>query len=316
MHAALHEIGHALGLKHPFDTTAGHTETLSAAADKGSNTVMSYDQTTRAAQLGPLDVAAAQYLYGPASAHGAEFSSWGYDGAAERFIAHGTAASELLRGTGTDDIIYTEGGNDSIYTAQGNDLVVATGQTIAVNGGPGVDTVVTGFALNRLSDIGGSGDFRYIARADGFETFLGVERIVFTNGEVALDVQGNAGQAYRLYQAALARMPEIAGLSWHVRQLDNGMSLHDDAANFLGSPEFAARFGTNLSDQAFVATLYQNVLARAPDPTGYAYWIGHLADRSFDRATTLAGFSESPENHAKVDPAITSGIYLDYSVMA
>lgn len=311
-HVALHEIGHALGLKHPFDTTTGHAETLTAAADTGANTVMSYDQSLRATALGPLDVAAAQYLYGPASAKGSQFTLWGYDPGSERFAAHGSAGADLLRGTGTDDIIYTEGGQDTVYTAQGNDTVVAKGQSFSVNGGPGVDTVVTGLALSSPGQIGGSSNFRYMSAVGGIQTYIAVERLVFTNDMIALDVQGNAGQAYRLYQAALNRTPDTGGLSWHVNRLDLGTSLHDDAANFLAAPEFAQRFGAALDDQAFVTRLYANVLSRDPDAGGKAYWLGHLADGSFDRATVLAGFSESPENHGRVDPTITAGIHLDY----
>lgn len=316
LHVALHEIGHALGLKHPFDTTSGHTETLTASADNGSNTVMSYDQSVRSGTLGPLDIAAAQYLYGPATAKGTQFSLWGYDPGSEKFAAHGTAGADLLRGTGTDDIIYTEGGQDTVYTAQGNDTIVAKGQAFSVNGGPGVDTVVTGLTLSNLSQIGGSGDFRYMSATGGVQTYIGIERLVFTNDMIALDVQGNAGQAYRLYQAALNRTPDTGGLSWHVNRLDLGTSLHDDAANFLLAPEFAQRFGAVLDDQTFVTRLYANVLSRSPDAGGKAYWLGHLADGSFDRATVLVGFSESPENHGRVDPTITAGIHLDYGAFA
>ncbi|MFP5514825.1 MAG: matrixin family metalloprotease [Alphaproteobacteria bacterium] len=62
---ALHELGHALGLKHPFD--AGLTGvTLPSGEDKKSNTVMSYtpDGPSPTA-VGSYDVAATQYLYGP-----------------------------------------------------------------------------------------------------------------------------------------------------------------------------------------------------------------------------------------------------------
>lgn len=317
LHVALHEIGHALGLKHPFDVESGHTETLTTAADTGANTVMSYDQTNRASQLGPLDIAAIQYLYGTPSQKGSQFATWSFDAATERFVAYGSSAGELLRGTGTDDLIYTGGGRDTVYTAQGNDTIVAQGQGLEVNGGPGTDTVVTGLTLSGLGMIGGSGDFRYITAGGISQTYLGIERLVFTNDMIALDVEGNAGQAYRLYQAALDRLPDTGGLSWHVNRFDRGVSLHDAAANFLGSPEFAQRFGAAAqSDQAYVTLLYANVLKRGPDAGGLAYWLGHLADRSFDRADVLAGFSESPENHNRVDPGITAGIHLDYGAFA
>lgn len=312
LHVALHEIGHALGLKHPFDTTSGHPETLTAEADNGANTAMSYDQSNRTSQLGPLDIAAAQFLYGPPSAKGTQFTTWSYDAAAERFVAHGSATGELLRGTGTDDLIYTEGGRDTVYTAQGNDVIVATGQSLDVNGGTGTDTVLTGLALTSLNQIGGSGDFRYIKAGGVDQTYLGIERLVFTNAMIALDVQGNAGEVYRLYQAAFARTPDQPGLSHNVRIVDQGMSLHDMAGAFLVSPEFQVRYGSDLTDQAFVSALYANVLQRAPEAAGLSHWMNALAAQTLDRAGVLAGFADSAENHNRVDPGIAAGIHLDY----
>jgi hypothetical protein len=41
---------------------------------------------------------------------------------------------------------------------------------------------------------------------------------------------------------------------------------------FLAAPEFTAAFGSNPSNNAFVTELYANVLGRAPDAGGLAYW--------------------------------------------
>lgn len=67
----LHEVGHALFLKHPgdYNGSEGHGEPpfLTGLEDSGSFTVMSYYGRTTASsarQLRPLDIAAAQYLYG------------------------------------------------------------------------------------------------------------------------------------------------------------------------------------------------------------------------------------------------------------
>jgi Ca2+-binding RTX toxin-like protein len=73
-HIILHEIGHALGLKHPHDGgLAGYTTYQAAglsSLDDGFLTLMSYDPTSSIWQYGwastplPLDIIAAQTIYG------------------------------------------------------------------------------------------------------------------------------------------------------------------------------------------------------------------------------------------------------------
>ena len=65
--AMLHEVGHALGLKHPFAATADNQTVLAAPyQDDTGYTVMSYTQAAGgyASQFGSYDLAAFNYLYG------------------------------------------------------------------------------------------------------------------------------------------------------------------------------------------------------------------------------------------------------------
>jgi len=57
----LHEVGHALGLKHPFEAPV----VLPANVDNVNYTVMSYNNVTPyPTTYGPIDIAALRYLYG------------------------------------------------------------------------------------------------------------------------------------------------------------------------------------------------------------------------------------------------------------
>ena len=68
------------------------------------------------------------------------------------------------------------------------------------------------------------------------------------------------------------------------------------ASSFLGSAEFAERYGSDVTDESFVNTLYKNVLGRDADTSGSNYWVGQLTSGLETRAEVLLGFAESAEN--------------------
>ncbi len=108
-------------------------------------------------------------------------------------------------------------------------------------------------------------------------------------------IDGNAGQVYRLYQAAFNRVPDQAGLGDWIDGMDRGMGLSQVATGFINSAEFKALYGNNPTNSEFVTLLYDNVLHRAPDVVGYDYWMNALSS-GMTREGALIGFSESTEN--------------------
>jgi len=140
--------------------------------------------------------------------------------------------------------------------------------------------------------------------------YVSVERFSFDDGWIATDIQGNAGKAYRLYEAAFNRKPDASGLGYWINALDYGVSLQSVAEQFAGSKEFGALFGTQLSDKAYVSALYENVLNRPLDQTGANYWVTALGN-GVSRAQILIDFSESTENQQAVIGAIQTGIHYD-----
>ena len=150
---------------------------------------------------------------------------------------------------------------------------------------------------------------------DGTDTLTSIERLKFTDTSVALDINGNAGQAYRIYKAALDRVPDVKGLGDWIYALDSGLNtLKQVAQGFINSPEFQEKYGANSSDQTFITLLYNNVLKRSPDPGGFRDWQRAL-DQGSSRSDLLVGFSESPENQANAITLIANGIpYQDYLI--
>ena len=188
--AAMHELGHALGLKHPFDTDNWLTNTgaprLPAALDVWTYTIMSYSGVAGRQESGygfypttPMagDIAAMQYLYGAnTSYHDGDdnytFSGSGqylqtiWDGGGNDTITYDAASDgaflDLTPGAwsnvGIDDTGFYYDNRGKIHEITfGN--VVDIYQTVVIEnaaGGGGADTIVGNDAANQL--LGNAGN--------------------------------------------------------------------------------------------------------------------------------------------------------------
>ena len=153
-------------------------------------------------------------------------------------------------------------------------------------------------------------------------TYAAGTRVRMADAAVAFDLEGPPGQAFRIYQAAFDRAPDLAGLGFYISVLDGAnLSLDVIAQSFIDSPEFAEKYG-NLDNAAFLTMWYNNVLKRVPDQAGYDWNLSYLDGTNPDRivvtrAQMLKFFSESPENKELVAPATRNGItYLPWGMAA
>ena len=178
-------------------------------------------------------------------------------------------------------------------------------------------------SIDALSFIGGS--FAVDVSATGVRgsapsllaaslgSYLTIADVQFADGQVVYDPAAPAAQIFRLYQAALGRAPDPAGLHSWVAAVKVGTPLAALAAGFIASPEFQLRACTGLDDGGFISQLYLNVLHRAPDPPGFAGWAKALVTGT-SRAQAVVGFSESVENKLATAASVQAGIWdLDRS---
>jgi hypothetical protein len=113
-----------------------------------------------------------------------------------------------------------------------------------------------------------------------------------------------------LYQATFDRIPDYAGFTYWAGQADaRQLSALQLADIFMAAPEFLAKFGANPSNDAFVTELYGNVLGRAPDAAGLAYWEAQ-ANAGTPRDQLLVDFAVSPENMSLIAPHISTGYWV------
>ena len=196
-------------------------------------------------------------------------------------------------------------GNDRITGNSANNTLEGYGGNDTIDGGGGVDTVILQGTRSGYTVAVNNGVITTTG-ADGTDTLTNVERIRFDDSALAFDVTGDAGQVYRLYQAALNRAPDSGGEGFYLNILAQGWHLHDIAGNFLQSPEFMAKYG-NTTDAQFVNLLYQNILHRDGEASGVQFHINELAS-GLDRAQLLINFSESPENQAALVGVMSQGM--------
>jgi hypothetical protein len=125
----------------------------------------------------------------------------------------------------------------------------------------------------------------------------------FENVKNNLSVSGDDeyGHAYRLYEAALNRAPEDFGLSFWYNHLQAGQSLTWVAQGFMNSDEYQQKSG-GLDNGSFIEQLYQNVLGRGSDATGFQNWNNAL-NSGASRADVLLGFADSLENRIQTAEA-------------
>jgi hypothetical protein len=215
-------------------------------------------------------------------------------------ISYGTADQGLRYLMSQDDTVIGSWASDTLFGGVGTNVL---------DGREGTDTVFY---------YGNASDYQLSFNADGTvsvagnqtqDTLISIERIKFDDGALALDTDGIAGQAYRIYQAAFDRTPDVAGLSYWIKAMDDGISLMEVATGFVGSQEFADIYGQSPTNSDFVEKLYQNVLGREGEAGGVSYWVSQL-NQGKSQAQVLADFSESPENVQGVAPAIADGIWF------
>jgi hypothetical protein len=178
--------------------------------------------------------------------------------------------------------------------------------------------MVTGSSANNFSatfqgtshqyTIGAAGSVVVGGPDSANDYFTGMQHLQFADGYETYSTTDPAAEVYRLYEATLNRGPDPEGLASWVSALNSGTSLQTVANGFVSSTEFQQDYG-NLNNSAFINLLYENVLHRAPDPTGDTFWLGQMSSGQ-TQAQVVLGFSESTENINDSGSALSQGLWV------
>lgn len=264
----LHEIGHVLGLKHPF--SGDHR--LPADKDNTEHSVMSYSKIGIHSQFSPYDIATLKWLYGGDGLGG----SLGV-GAEGKYLMT-TAANDVLIGTSGNDVLDGASGFDTaLYSGTRNSYSLKkTGDTYQIQGGQGVDNL------------------------------LNIEQIKFADMSVNLQVQALAKSIdlkalqsiQELYIAFFNRVPDADGLAYWIGQFKNGSSIRQIAESFYDAGvahSAVTGYSASMRNQDFVNVIYANVLGRpeGADAEGLAYWSTALSEGKESRGSLVTTILDS-----------------------
>jgi Ca2+-binding RTX toxin-like protein len=160
----LHELGHALGLKHPHE---GET-TLEHSHDTQDNSVMTYNiRSPYTTNLGDLDIDALQHLYGTPDS----FDGWTVRlNVHDQIVIRATAEGETLIATDMDTRMFGFGGDDLMLGMQGNDFLKGGGGNDTIKAGRGDDSLAGEVGNDDLSGMDGADKLR---GGDGEDTLTG-----------------------------------------------------------------------------------------------------------------------------------------------
>jgi serralysin len=320
----LHEIAHALGLKHPGNYNAGTEPStdpgnyLATSEDSKTLSVVSYAEHSQELQridFAPYDLLALKYMYGLkpqnlgnstyiwTDAIGQQLQTLIDDGGQDQIdlqnittatridLREGSSSSAGLTGANAaqvnvaalqniqmafDTVIETVLGSPQADTIIGNaspNKLEGRGGSDVLDGGDGIDTAVwtsplanyklsqtaTGFAVQAKSGI------------DGTDQLQNIERLLFSDTSVALDLNGNAGTVAKILGAVFGREAinnkQFVGI---------GLSYSDAGWTYDNLAGLALTAAGASTPDKVVTLLWTNVIGFAPTEANKAPYIAML----------------------------------------
>ncbi|WP_299345391.1 DUF4214 domain-containing protein [uncultured Maritalea sp.] len=230
-----------------------------------------------------------------------EFSGGGLNGTIKKTVTVGAAnvkvdartaeavvdGNKTINGNASSEVLLGGEGNDTITGAGGNDTI---------NGGAGVDTAKYAGAATQFSltiTKGAATTVQDRKGTEGVDSLTGIENIDFLTGTKdvnldALDGVVNVSAAdltvfIEMYIAYFNRAPDAEGLFYWGTRLSEGMQLSQIAKSFFVQPETVALYPDPNDTTGFVTAVYNNFLGRAPDTSGFNYWVSELNSGSVSR---------------------------------
>lgn len=313
----LHELGHALGLKHPFEADGTATAELSAAEDNSYWTVMTYTLRSAAydGYFRDLDMMALAEVFGINPDHRAGNDSYGFSSTGGTFILDG-GGIDTITAEGRSDTAHIDLrpgmqsclGAKSAYITAPWQLTISSGSQIEnASGGFGDDYLIGNGLANLLT--GGAGSDRIFADEgedhiyagpgediiDLSEAVAASDVLIFestpaTNGKdtVYSFVQGVAGDVIRFDPMAGANLLSVVSSALVPLANVSGaiLRLVQDGLDTAAELDVALSAGGAFGDLTISAGAQALVLTAAAQATGQDQHLFHVHNSGADLAVT------------------------------
>ncbi len=311
----VHEIGHALGLKHPFETSARNFDTLNDDENVISNTIMSYTVSLSSDVVGltaypttPMieDIKAIQHLYGTNNTFNSGNTSYFYDDSTTYF-------ETIWDSGGTDEIVYkgkqpielsldsasgsfigkrVQGYSDNgAYLTEIKNIYIADFVTIEnASGGSGNDLIEGNFASNFL--VGGKGNDNLFGHGAN-DVFEGGEGNDFIYGGEGVDI---VLRSLSDFEVNFLGEQNFQLKSSGYEGIDNLFNVERIYIGNLDSPSRIIGLDINQGESSgSVFRLYNAAFNREPDGFEVGYHVNDIENNEFQLLDIARNFLLSPE---------------------
>ena len=199
---------------------------------------------------------------------------------------NGTTGMSLARLSPFASTIVGTPGNDQLAGGVLNDTILGLGGNDTATGGYGNDTIDGGAGIDTAAYVGQLASYNLAKTASGFtvsdrgtgggegvDTLVNVERLHFANTNVAIDLNGNAGNVVRILGAVFG--PTFVTDKTFV---SIGLSYADGGMSYEALMQLAIGYKLHgVGDHAAIVNLlWGNVIGGAPPASNLATYVGML----------------------------------------